>query len=328
MTYRLKTSRLKFAAAAAFVAAATLPAAAFPERLITFIVPYAAGGATDVVGRIYAEHMARTLGQQIVIENVGGGGGTVGTARGAKAAGDGHTIIVGTLGTHAAASGMFANLAYDPRKDFEPVINMATTPMIVVAKKSLPVADFNEFIAYLKTNGATLNYGSGGAGAQSHLTCAYLNDLIGAKSQHIPFRGSAPALNALIAGQVDYACNNTTEIVPQIQAATVKPLAVAGGQRVPVLPTLATANEQGLKFEATGWIAMFAPKGTPAAVVAKLNAAARSALKDEAVRKRLLDLGNELPVDADQSPEALGRFVSSEIDKWTPVIKAAGITGQ
>ena len=328
MTTRLMTIRLKLAAAAAFVAAATLPAAAFPERLITFIVPYAAGGATDVVGRIFAEHMARTLGQQIVIENVGGGGGTVGTARGAKATGDGHTIIVGTLGTHAAASGMFANLPYDPRKDFEPVINMATTPMIVVAKKSLPVADFKEFVVYLKTNGATLNYGSGGPGAQSHLTCAYLNDLIGAKSQHIPFRGSAPALNALIAGQVDYACNNTTEIVPQIQASTVKPLAVAGGQRVPVLPALQTANEQGLKFEATGWIAMFAPKGTPAAVVAKLNAAARSALKDEAVRKRLLDLGNELPVEADQSPEALGRFVSSEIDKWTPVIKAAGITGQ
>ena len=318
------THRVKLVAAAAFMAAATLPAAAFPERLITFIVPYAAGGATDVVGRIYAEHMARTLGQQIVIENVGGAGGTVGTARAAKANGDGYTIGVGTLGTHAAATGMYANLPYDPRKDFEPVINMATTPMIVVAKKTLPVADFKEFLTYLKANGSSLNYGSGGAGAQSHLTCAYLNDLVGAKSQH----GSAPALNALIAGQVDYACNNTTEIVPQIQASTVKPLAVAGGTRVPVLPSLPTAAEQGLKFEATGWIAMFAPKGTPQEVVARVNAAARAALKDEAVRKRVLDLGNELPEDADQTPEALGRFVNSEIDKWTPVIKAAGITGQ
>ena len=272
--------------------------------------------------------MARVLGQQIVIENAVGAGGTVGTARVAKAAGDGYTIIVGTLGTHAAASGMFPNLSYDPRKDFEPIISMATTPMVVVTKNDLPVGNFREFVAYLKTNGDKLNYGSGGVGAQSHLTCAYLNDLAGVKSQHIPFRGSAPALNALIAGQVDYACNNTTEIVPQIQSKTVKPLAIAGAVRVPVLPDIPTATEQGLKLEATGWIAMFAPKGTPADVIGKLNAAARAALKDPTVRKRLLDLGNELPADAEQTPAALGTFVASEIDKWTPVIKAAGITGQ
>jgi tripartite-type tricarboxylate transporter receptor subunit TctC len=316
------------AAAVVIVLGASAPAIAFPEKSMTFVVPYAAGGATDVVGRIYAEHMAKVLGQPIVIENAVGAGGTVGTARVAKAAGDGYTIIVGTLGTHAAASGMFPNLSYDPRKDFEPIISMATTPMVVVAKNDLPVANFREFLAYLKTNGGKLNYGSGGAGAQSHLTCAYLNDLAGAKSQHIPFRGSAPALTALIAGQVDYACNNTTEIVPQIQSRTVKPLAIAGAVRVPVLPDVPTATEQGLKLEATGWIAMFAPKGTPADVVAKLNAAARAALKDQTVRKRLLDLGNELPTDAEQTSAALGTFVASEIDKWTPVIKAAGITGQ
>ena len=165
-------------------------------------------------------------------------------------------------------------------------------------------------------------------GAQSHLTCSYLNDLVGAKSQHVPFRGSAPALNALIAGQVDYACNNTTEIVPQIEAKTVKPLAIAGETRVPVLPGVPTAAEQGLKLEATGWIAMFAPKGTPQPLVARLNAAARAALRDEGVRKRLLDLGNELPTTANQTPEALGAFAVTEIDKWVPVIKAAGVTGQ
>ena len=311
-----------------FFVSATELGFAFPDKNLTFIVPYAAGGATDVVGRIYAEHMAKTLGQQIVIENVVGAGGTVGTARAAKALADGHTIVVGTLGTHAAAAGMYQALSYDPRKDFEPVINMATTPMVVVAKNDLPVANFREFLAYLKANGDKLNYGSGGAGAQSHLTCAYLNNLVGVKSQHIPFRGSAPALNALIAGQVDYACNNTTEIVPQIQSKLVKPLAIAGDARVPVLAEVPTAAEQGLNFEATGWIAMFAPKGTPPDVVAKINAAAQAALKDSATRQRLLDLGNELPSDANQTPEALGKFVSSEIDKWVPVIKAAGIAGQ
>jgi tripartite-type tricarboxylate transporter receptor subunit TctC len=317
-----------FTAAAIGLVAASASAAAFPDKAITFIVPYAAGGATDVVGRIYAEHMSKVLGQQIVIENAVGAGGTVGTARIAKAAPDGYTIVVGTLGTHAAAVGMYPNLAYDPAKDFEPIINMATTPMVVVVKNELPVTSFAQFITYLKANGDKLNYGSGGAGAQSHLTCAYLNTLVGAKSQHIPFRGSAPALNALIAGQVDYACNNTTEIVPQIQSKMVRPLAIAGAVRVPVLADVPTAAEQGLKFEATGWIAMFAPKGAPKDVVAKINGAARQALKDEATRKRLLDLGNELPSDADQTPESLGRFVVTEIDKWVPVIKAAGIAGQ
>jgi len=314
--------------AAFWIFAASAPAAAYPDKTITFIIPYAAGGATDVVGRIYAEHMAKVLGQQIVIENAVGAGGTVGTARAAKAAPDGYTIMVGTLGTHAAAVGMYPNLPYDPVKDFEPIISMATTPMVVVTKNELPVSSFAEFVTYLKANGDKLNYGSGGAGAQSHLTCAYLNTLVGSKSQHIPFRGSGPALTALIAGQVDYACNNTTEIVPQIQSKSVKPLAIAGSTRVPVLANVPTAAEQGLKFEATGWIAMFAPKGTPKNVVARINGAAQQALGDEATRKRLLDLGNELPGETDQSPEALGRFVSSEIGKWVPVIKAAGITGQ
>jgi tripartite-type tricarboxylate transporter receptor subunit TctC len=325
----MKLGRI-FASAALCVFGVSAPAAAFPEKTITFIVPYAAGGATDVVGRIYAEHMAKALQQQIVIENAVGAGGTVGTARTAKAAPDGYTIVVGTLGTHAAAVGMYANLPYDPAKDFEPVINMATTPMVVVTKNELPVASFAEFVTYLKAHGDKLNYGSGGAGAQSHLTCAYLNTLVGSKSQHIPFRGSGPALTALIAGQVDYACNNTTEIVPQIQSKMVKPLAIAGAARVPVpaLSAVPTATEQGLKFEATGWIAMFAPKGTPKDFVAKINGAARQVLRDETIRKRLLDLGNELPSEENQSPEALGRFVSSEIEKWVPVIKSAGITGQ
>ncbi len=314
--------------AAAFLASSCLPAAAFPDRIITFIVPFAAGGSTDVVARIMAEHMSRTLGQQIVIETVTGAGGTVGTARAAKATPDGHTVVVGSLGPNVAAVGMYKSLSYDPIKDFEPVIMSVLQPMVVITRKDFPAANFREFVAYLKTNGEKLNYGSGGVGAQSHLTCAYLNELVGSKSQHVPFRGSAPVMNAIIAGQIDYSCNNTTEAVPQIQADTVKPLAIAGDRKVPVLPNVPTAAEQGLKFEAMGWQALFVPKGTPRAAIDKLNAAARAAFADATVRKRLLDLGNELPPESDQTTEAMARFLKSETDKWVPVIKAAGITAQ
>jgi tripartite-type tricarboxylate transporter receptor subunit TctC len=321
-------SRTILLAAATLVASSYFSAVAFPERVITFIVPFAAGGSTDVVARILAEHMSRTLGQQIVIETAVGAGGTVGTARAAKAAPDGYTVVVGSLGPNVAAVGMYNSLPYNPIRDFEPVIMSVLQPMVVITKKELPVANFREFVAYLKANGSKLNYGSGGVGAQSHLTCAYLNELVGSKSQHIPYRGSAPSLNALIAGQIDYACNNTTEAVPQIQANTVKPLAIAGDRKVPVLPDVPTAAEQGLRFEAMGWQALFVPKGTPGEVIDKLNAAARAAYADAAVSKRLFDLGNELPPVVDQTPEAMGRFLKSEIDKWVPVIKKAGITAQ
>jgi tripartite-type tricarboxylate transporter receptor subunit TctC len=315
-------------ATAALIASSWVPAAAFPDRVITFIVPFAPGGSTDVVARILAEHMSRTLGQQIVIETAVGAGGTVGTARAAKAAPDGHTVVVGSLGPNVAAVGMYDSLPYDPIKDFEPVIMSVLQPMVVITRKDLPVADFREFLVYLSANGSKLNYGSGGVGAQSHLTCAYLNELVGSKSQHVPYRGSAPSLNALIAGQIDYSCNNTTEAIPQIQANTVKPLAIAGDRKVPALPDVPTAAEQGLKFEAMGWQALFVPRSTPRGVIEQLNTAARAAFAEVAVRKRLLDLGNELPPATDQTPEAMGRFLKSEIDKWVPVIKKAGIAAQ
>jgi tripartite-type tricarboxylate transporter receptor subunit TctC len=301
-------------------------AAGFPERTIVLIVPFAAGGSTDVVSRIMAENMSRTLGQQVVIETVVGAGGTLGTLRAARAAPDGYTVIMSSLGPHVAALGMYRDLPYDPRHDFEPVIKGVIQPMVVVARKDLPVTDFKAFLTYLRNNGPALNYGSGGVGAQSHLTCAYLDALVGAKSQHVPFRGSGPVLTALIAGQIDYACNNTTEVVPQIE--TIKPLAIAGGTRVPALPGVPTAAELGFPFEATGWQALFAPKGTTPAIIARLNEAARAAFKDPVVRERLIDLGNELPAEADQTPAALAHFLDSEIKKWLPVIKPAGITAQ
>ena len=316
------------AIAASAILAALTPATGFPDKPVTFIVPFAAGGSTDVVSRIMADHMSRTLGQQIVIETVVGAGGTIGTARVAKAAADGYTVVVGSLGPNVAATAMYTSLPYDPIRDFDPVIMSVQQPMVVITRKDLPVANFREFVSYLKANGSKLNYGSGGLGAQSHLTCAYLSELTGTTPQHVPFRGSAPSMNALIGGQIDYSCNNTTEAVPQIQADTVKPLAVAGNRKVPVLPEVPTAEEQGLKFEAQGWQALFVPKGTPAAAVAKLNEAARAAFADPVTRKKLLDLGNELPLDADLTPDAMARFLKSEIDKWVPAIKAAKITAQ
>jgi tripartite-type tricarboxylate transporter receptor subunit TctC len=301
----------------------------YPQRTITLVVPFAAGGPTDVIARLMGDHMSRTLGQQVVVENVTGAGGTVGVTRVMKSAPDGYTLLMGNLGTQAASVGLYPNLAYDPRTDFEPIMNSASTPMLVVAKKDLPVKDFREFIEYLKANAAKMNYGTGGVGATSHLTCLFLDSLLEVKPQHVPFRGSGPALNALLGGQIDYVCDQTVGVVPAVQAKEAKGLVVAVKSRIPVIPDVPTSAEQGLpEFQATGWNALFAPKATPKEIVDKLNAAAKAALRDEATRKRLLDLGAELPDEAGQTPEALRELVRSEIDKWVPVIKKAGVTVQ
>jgi tripartite-type tricarboxylate transporter receptor subunit TctC len=264
-----------------------------------------------------------------VVENVTGAGGTVGVTRVSRAAPDGYTLLMGNLGTQAASVGLYPKLAYDPRTDFEPIMNSASTPMLVVAKNDLPVKDFKEFVAYLKANAPKMNYGSGGVGSTSHLTCLFLETLLGVKPQHVPFRGSGPALNALLGGQVDYVCDQTVAVVPTVQAKQANGLVVAVPNRLTVVPDVPTSTEQGLPlFQATGWNALFAPKGTPPAIVTKLNAAAKAVLKDEATRRRLLDLGAELPDEAGQTPDAFARLVSAEIDKWVPIIKGAGVTGQ
>ncbi len=315
-------------ALAAFSSVLARPAeAAYPDRPVTLVVPFAAGGPSDIIARIIAEHWSRTLGQQFVIENVTGAGGTVGVTRVMRAQPDGYTLLLGNLGTQAASVGLYPNLAYDPRTDFEFIINAASTPMLVVAKKDLPVKDFREFVAYLKANDAKLNYGTGGVGATSHLTCLYLDYLLGTKVTHVPYRGSGPALQALIGGQIDYVCDQTVGIVPSIQGGLVKGMVVATPDRSAVLPDVPTSTEQGLpKFQATGWNLLLAPKGTPKAIVDQLNAAGVAALKDDTVRKRLLELGAVLPSAAEQTRESAAALVRSEVDKWVPVIKAAGVT--
>jgi tripartite-type tricarboxylate transporter receptor subunit TctC len=234
---------------------------------------------------------------------------------------------MGNLGTHSASVGLYPNLAYDPRTDFAPVINTAGTPMLIAAHKDFPANTLQEFVALLKANPDKYNYGHGGIGSTSHLTCVYFHHLIKAPVQQVPFRGSGPAMNALIAKQLDYVCDQTVGIVPQLT--NLKAYVVATPKRLEVAKDVPTSAEAGLpEFQAVGWNAIFAPKETPREIVDKLNAAGRAALADAGVRARLLELGCEVPDEAGQSAAALGAHVRAEVDKWTPVIKAAGVTAQ
>ncbi len=311
-------------AALAGLALLSAPAQAqtYPTRSITMIVPFAAGGPTDVIARIVTGHMAQTLGQTIIIENVVGAGGTTATTRASKAANDGYTLITGHMGTHAASVPLYPKLAYHPEKDFEPVGLLAGTPILILARKDFPPKDLKEFITYVKANESKVNAAHAGVGSVSNVSCELLNSILGVKPIGVPFNGTGPAMNALVGGQVDYMCDQIVNAVPQINGGTIKAYAVATAERNPSLPNVPTTTEAGLPaFQAQAWNAIFAPKGTPADVVAKLNAAIVKALDDEGVRKRLLDLGSVIPPAADRTPAALGTLVKSEIAKWTPVLK-------
>lgn len=309
------------------LAAAVLAApaqAAYPERPITLIVPFAAGGPTDVIARIVAEPMSKALGQQIVVENVAGAGGTTGTVRAAQAAPDGYTLEMGHMGTHGAAPALYPDLKYDPTKDFSPIGLAAGTPILVVARKDFPAKDLREFVQYLKANSEKLNEAHAGVGSVSFTTCALFNSIVGAKPTRAAYRGTGPALNDLVAGQVDYMCDQIVNLVPQIQAGTIKAYGVALPQRSPALPDVPTTKEGGLaEFQVSAWNAIFAPKGTPKDIVKKLNDALKKALADENTRKRILDLGGDLSNTDAQTPEGLGKLVASEVTRWNKVLKTA-----
>ena len=295
--------------------------AAYPERPITLIVPFAAGGPTDVVARIVVEHMSRTLGQRVVVENVVGAGGTIASTKAAQATPDGYTLIMGHMGTHGAAPAVYPNLKYDPAKSFAPIGMAAGTPILIVAKKSFPAKDLKEFVAYLKKNSETLNEAHAGVGSVSFTTCAFFNSLVGAKPTRVVYRGTGPALNDLVSGQVDYMCDQIVNLVPQIQAGTIRAYGVALPQRSPALPDVPTTKEGGLpEFQVSAWNAIFAPKGTPPEVVKKLSDALTKALADENTRKRLLDLGADLSDKAAQTPEGLAKLVDSEVARWKKVL--------
>ena len=297
----------------------------YPRRPITLIVPFAAGGPTDVISRIVAEHMSRTLGQPIIIENIVGAGGTTASTRAARAAPDGYTIEMGHMGTHAASVALYPNLAYKPDVDFAPIGLVAGTPVLILAKKDFPPKDLKEFVAYVKANVDKLNMAHAGVGSVSFTTCLLLNSILGVKPTSIPFSGTGPALTALISGQVDYMCDQIVNVVQQVQAGQIKAYAIGTAERNPALPNVPTSKEAGLpEFQAQAWNALFAPKGTPQPIIDKLANALDKALDDETTRKRLLELGSVLPDKAGRGPQALAALVKSEIARWTPIIKAAG----
>ncbi|HEV2557980.1 MAG TPA: tripartite tricarboxylate transporter substrate-binding protein [Microvirga sp.] len=315
-------------AAVAGLASGAQAQGTYPQRPITMIVPFAAGGPTDVIARIVSDHMSRTLGQQIVIENVAGAGGTTGITRAAQAQADGYTIMMGHMGTHGAAPALYPNLKYDPTKDFAPIGLAAGTPILIVAKKEFPANDLKGFVDYVKKNGEKVNMAHAGAASVSHVTGILLSSTLGVKPTQVAYRGTGPALNDLMANTVDFMTDQIVNVAPQIQGGNIKAFAIATAERSPALPNVPTTKEAGLgNYEVSAWNAVFAPKGTPAAVTQKLNDALVKALDDENTRKRLLDLGGVIPKKEERTPASLQKLVESEVARWTPVLKAAGATG-
>lgn len=319
--------RFLFAALGAVLALAAFHASAqaYPSRPVTIVVPFAAGGPTDIIARIVAEHYSKTLGQQFVVENIAGAGGTTGTTRTAQAKPDGYTIMMGHMGTHGAAPGLYANLKYDPATDFEPLGLVAGTPILIVAKKDFPAASLKEFVARVKDPAAKAKQAHAGVGSVSFTTCTLLTSQLKAKNITAAYRGTGPALNDLVGGQVDYMCDQIVNLVSQVKAGSIKAYAIATAERSPVLPDVPTTKEAGLPdYQVSAWNALFAPKGTPKEIVARLNDTLVKALDDPATRKRLLELGSVIPDRAGRSPQALGQLVKSEVARWTPILQAAG----
>jgi tripartite-type tricarboxylate transporter receptor subunit TctC len=296
----------------------------YPSRPVTVIVPFAAGGPADITGRIVADVFSRHLGQQFVVENVGGAGGTTGTTRAARANPDGTTLISGHLGTNALAGVFYPNLAYDAEKDFEPIGLIAEQPELLTVRKDFPANNLKEFAAYAKANESKLNMAHAGVGSVSYIGCLLLNSTIGIKPTMVPFTGTAPAMNAILAGQVDYDCDPVLGPLPHVRAGTARALAIAAKNRSPLLPDVPTSYEQGMpEFDCAPFYAVFAPKGTPQPVIDKLVEALNKGLDEEAVRKRLESLGAAVAEPGRRGPKALADLVHSEIARLTPILKAA-----
>jgi tripartite-type tricarboxylate transporter receptor subunit TctC len=321
---------LHLAAGAAAMSAMSRPATAqaYPSRPVTVVVPFPAAGPADVLARILSEPMRLSLGQPVVIENVSGAAGSIAVGRVARAAPDGYTVILGNLGTHVVNGAIYA-LQYDLVKDFEPVCLLPTNFQLLLAKSGLPAKDFKELIPWLKANADKVTIGTAGPGAPSHLTAVYFQNALGAKFQLIPYRGTPQVLADLIAGQIDLVFDQASSALPLVRGGKVKTYGVTALKRLASASEVPTLHEGGLPdFQASYWFGLWAPKGTPAGAIAKLNMAVVAALTDPAVSKRLTDLGAVMPPPEQLKPEALGALQRSEIDRWWPIIRAANIKGE
>jgi tripartite-type tricarboxylate transporter receptor subunit TctC len=299
----------------------------WPSRSLTMVVPLAAGSGLDVVGRLLAARLSELLEHQVIVENIGGAGGMTGAARVAKAAPDGYQVLLGTVGTHAQNQTLYKHPLYNAATDFTPVLLIAEQPTVLIARKDLPANSLPDFIEYAKANQARMQYGSAGTGSAAHLACALLTSAAGLNVTHVPYRGGGTAVQDLIAGRIDYQCPASTIAIPQIEAKTVKAIALLTKDRLAKLPKLATAHEQGLAgFEAGIWYAFFLPKGTPASIVEKLHDATVAALETPALKERLTEIGVSVIAPERRSPDYLARFVANEIEKWAVPIKASGIS--
>lgn len=298
----------------------------YPTRPITIVVPYAPGGTFDPIGRIIASRMGELLGKPVVIENITGAAGITGVKRVMNAAPDGYTVLLGTTGTHAYNQTIYRKRRYDAVGDFTPVTLFSEQPMVLETRKDLPANTLPQFIALLKENGRKMQYGSAGAGTTTHLACSLLNAKIGVEVTHVPYRGSAPAANDLLGGQIDYLCGNIGGAVPLIQGKQVKAIAVLSRERSPLMPDLPTADEQGLQgFDVTTWTAFFLPRGAPPAVVERLKEVTQSAMDTPAIKNRFLELGVTGVSPERQSPEYLAQFLREEITRWEAPIMDAGL---
>jgi tripartite-type tricarboxylate transporter receptor subunit TctC len=322
--------RLLIAAALATALASITSASAqnFPTRPVSIVVPFAAGGPADAMARVIGDRMRVSLGQQVIIENFAGAGGSTGVGRVVRAAPDGYTISIGHWSTHVV-NGAIYDLSYDLLKDLEPVAQLPSNPQWVVSKKSVPATNLKELIAWLKANESKISAGTAGAGSASHVGGVYFQNITGTHFPFVPYRGTGPALNDLIAGQIDLIIDQTSNSMAQVQAGTIRAYAVTAKARLPSAPDIPTVDEAGAPgLYISVWYGLWVPKGTPRDVIAKLNAAAVDAMADPTVRNRMATFGLEIPPREQQTPEALGALQKAEIEKWWPIIKAAHIAGE
>jgi len=324
--------RVATRAAAGFLAAILLAAASgawasddYPSKSITVVVPFPAGGPSDVVARIVTDHMAKTLHQSFVIENIGGAGGVLGSARVAASAPDGYTLLAASMGSHVAAPVLAPNVKYDPIRDFEPIGLAVHAPAVVVARANFPARDLGEFIDYVRRSGKFVTQAHGGIGASSHMACLLFTTKARISPTLVAYRGTGPAITDLVGGHVDFLCDQAVSLTEQIAAGDIKAYAVSSHERLAVLPQVPTAAEAGIDYQMSIWTGMFSPRGTPRHVVEKLAWALDLALDEPQVQKRLSDLGGSIPAKDERTPAKFASLVKAEIARWTPILKAASV---